>query len=57
MTKALRKLTAAEIPLAMAEEIAEPVLVEMRSSIAKKAGGGNRLEPRTGVPWRGRSLA
>ena len=30
VTKALRKLTAAEIPLAMAEEVAEPVLVEMR---------------------------
>jgi hypothetical protein len=30
VTKALRKLTATEIPLAMAEEVAEPVLVEMR---------------------------
>ena len=35
VTKALRKLTAAEIPLAMAEEVAEPVLVEMRKLNAR----------------------
>jgi hypothetical protein len=35
VTKALRKLTAAEIPLAMAEEIGEPVLVAMRKLNAR----------------------
>ena len=35
VTKALRKLTASDLPMAMAAEIGEPVLVEMRKLNAR----------------------